>query len=158
MDILSTINGFSFELEFNESNLNKFNITKKIKPLVNEFNKFEDCDKIKKDITDKIKKDITDKIKQKIKSELDDEIDLINIYKSKLNKIKNEDLSDDKIKQIIETPLEGEFSKHNKVKVITVKLIRTDTDEIDAIFYVKYIQLENYNKQFQNIINNFKIY
>jgi hypothetical protein len=150
MDILSTINGFSFELEFNESNLNKFNITKKIKPLVNEFNKFEDCDKIKKDITDKIK--------QKIKSELDDEIDLINIYKSKLNKIKNEDLSDDKIKQIIETPLEGEFSKHNKVKVITVKLIRTDTDEIDAIFYVKYIQLENYNKQFQNIINNFKIY
>ncbi len=145
MDILSTINGFSFELEFNESNLNKFNITKKIKPLMNEFNKFEDCDKIKKDIIDKIK--------QKIKSELDDEIDLINIYKSKLNKIKNEDLSDDKIKQIIETPLEGEFSKHNKVKVITVKLIRTDTDEIDAIFYVKYKQIENYNKQFQNILD-----
>jgi hypothetical protein len=109
----------------------------------------------------KMQKNIIKKIGDKIKTEHSDEVDLIKIYENKLNKyilnINYDDINDneiiDKIYNIVNTPLEGEMSKHNKIKVITCKLIKKN-DELDVIFYVKYKECEGYNKQFNTLIAN----
>lgn len=147
--------GFTFEIEFNECNLNRFNFNKKVKPLLNELEKFQKTEKLKE-----IEKYIIDKIKSKIDSELNDEKDLLKIYNSKitklLEKLKQNNLEtdiDNKIKETIEKPLEGETAKHNKIKVVTVKLIKKD--KLDVMFYVKYKQIEGYNKQIKKLYESF---
>jgi hypothetical protein len=93
----------------------------------------------------------------KLKIENSDEVDLINVYTNKLNKFILQKEFDnqilDKIYNIVNTPLEGEMAKHNKIKVITCKLIKKN-DELDVIFYVKYKDCKGYNKQFNNLIAN----
>ena len=155
MELLNELIGFTFEIEFNEYNLNRFNFLKKIKPLMNEFDKFQDNEELMK-----VRDFMIDKIKSKIDSELNDEKDLVSVYNSKItkifNKLKEEKVEDDihnKIKETIETPLEGEMAKHNKIKVVTIKIIKKDS--FDVMFYVKYKQIEGYNKQIKKLYDNF---
>jgi hypothetical protein len=152
---LNELIGFTFEIDFNECNLNRFNFNKKIKPLLNELEKYQKTEKLKE-----TEKNIIDKIKLKIDSELNDEKDLVSIYNSKITKLieklKQENLEtdiDNKIKETIETPLEGEMAKHNKIKVVIVKLIKKD--KLDVMFYVKYKQIERYNKQIKKLYDSF---
>jgi len=154
-DELDELNGFAFEIEFNECNLNRFNFNKKIKPLMDKFQKIN--------YSDEMKNLIIDKIKLKMETELIDEKDLLSIYNTKITKLikrLKENLTEEeinkKIKETIETPLEGEIAKHNKIKVITVKLIKKDTlDLLDVMFYVKYKQIEGYNKQIKKLYESF---
>ncbi len=153
---MDTLNGFTFEIDFNECNLNRFNFMKKIKPLLSEFEKNEKI--IDPTEFNNIKKFIIEKIKSKIETELIDEKDLVSIYNSKIikliNRLKEENSNEnvkDKIKQLIETPLEGEIPKHNKIKVVTVKIIKRDS--FDVLFYTKYKQIEGYNKQIKKIFD-----
>lgn len=162
MDLLNELNGFTFEIEFNEYNLNRFNFTKKIKPLTKEFDNIEKTNEIKE-----VEKFIIDKIKSKIELELNDEKDLLLIYSSKIkkliNKLKDDNLNKNskediknKIKEIIETPLEGEIAKHNKIKVVTIKIIKENLSEkYDVLFYTKYKQIEGYNKQINKLYDSF---
>ncbi len=104
-----------------------------------------------------MQKNIIKKIREKIKIEHSDEIDLINVYTNKLNKFISQTEYDnqilDKIYNIVNTPLEGEMPKHNKIKVITCKLINKN-NELDVIFYVKYKECNRYNKQFNTLLVN----
>jgi hypothetical protein len=157
-ELLNELIGFTFEVEFNEFNLNRFNMTRKIKPITDEFNKIKQNDDNNEEI-EKVENTIIEKIKNKIKLELEDEKDLVNVYNSKvtkfLDKIKKENLSNDiiinKIKEIVETPLEGEIAKHNKIKVITIKI--NNKESLDVLFYVKYKQIDGYNKQIKSIVS-----
>jgi hypothetical protein len=166
--ILDKLDNFSFDIEFNDVNIHKIGLAKKIKPIMFQFMCIEqflnNSDDINKnDINNymKMQKSIVKKIGEKIKIEHSDEVDLIKIYTNKLNKfISNmnyDDINDneiiDKIHTILNTPLEGEMAKHNKIKVITFKLIKKN-DELDVIFYVKYKECNGYNKQFNNLVND----
>jgi hypothetical protein len=162
--ILDKLHNFSFDIEFNDINIYKLNLAKKIKPLMFQFMCIEkfinDSDNITQDVINNyvnIQKKIINKIKDKIKIEHSDEVDLINVYTNKLKKFisqteyNNQIL--DKIYNIVNTPLEGEMAKHNKIKVITCKLINTN-NELDVIFYVKYKECDGYNKQFNTLLAN----
>ncbi len=167
--ILDKLHNFSFDVEFNDVNIHKLNLAKKIKPAMFQFMCIEQflnnsdiftTDDINNYI--KMQKNIIKKIGEKIKIEHYDEVDLIKIYTNKLNKyVLNMDYDQnnnhneiiDKIYNIVNTPLEGEMAKHNKIKVITFKLIKKN-DELDVIFYVKYKECEGYNKQFNTLIAN----
>ena len=148
--ILDKLDNFSFDIEFNDANIHKIGLAKKLKPIMFQFMCIEqflnNSDDINKnDINNymKMQKSIVKKIGEKIKLEHSDEVDLIKIYTNKLDKLYN----------IINTPLEGEIAKHNKIKVITCKLIKKN-NELDIIFYVKYKECERYNKQFNTLIAN----
>ena len=156
------INNFSFNIEFNEPNMNRFNVSKKLKPISDHF------DKISKLFPDKVcvelQNSIIEQIKNKIKTELDDEKDLVKIYQNKLRKfIEREKESNipkkefiKKITNIIETPLEGEIAKHNKVKILTVKINNccVKSNISNVLFYVKYREIsKGYNKQFRKILD-----
>ena len=166
--ILDKLDNFSFDVEFNDINIHKLNLAKKIKPVMFQFMCIEQflnnsngftTDDINNYI--KMQKSIVKKIGEKIKLEHSDEIDLIKIYTNKLKKyisnINYDDINDneiiDKIYTILNTPLEGEMAKHNKIKVITCKLVKRN-NELDVIFYVKYKECEGYNKQFNTLITN----
>jgi hypothetical protein len=167
--ILDKLHNFSFDVEFNDINIHKLNLAKKIKPIMFQFMCIEkfinESDNITQDVINNyvnIQKKIINKIKDKIKIEHSDEVDLIKIYENKLNKFilnmnydenNNHNETLDKIYNIVNTPLEGEMVKHNKIKVITCKLIKKN-DELDVIFYVKYKECEGYNKQFNTLIAN----
>ncbi len=159
--ILESLHNFSFTIEFNQPNLNNFHVIKNIKILLD---KLMQTDYIIKnnnldiEVFDIIKKNILTKLCEKIKIELDDEKDLIKIYENKLIKYltKNDDdanITSDGIIKIIETPLEGEMAKHNKIKTITSKLVYKDNN-IDILFYVKYKECIGYNKQVIGLIKN----
>jgi len=162
--ILDKLHNFSFDVEFNDIDIHKLNLAKKIKPIMFQFMCIEkflnESENITTDIINNyinMQKKIIKKIREKIKIEHSDEIDLINVYTNKLNKFisqpnKNIDLLNG-IYNIINTPLEGEMAKHNKIKVITCKLINKN-NELDVIFYVKYKECDVYNKQFNTLIAN----
>jgi hypothetical protein len=166
--ILDKLDNFSFDIEFNDPNIHKIGLAKKIKPIMFQFMCIEQFlnnsnDINKNDINNylKMQKSIVKKIGEKIKLEHSDEIDLINVYTNKLNKyLSNINYDDnnhneiiDKIHNIIQTPLEGEMPKHNKIKIITCKLVKRN-DELDVIFYVKYKNCEGYNKQLNTLVND----
>ena len=166
--ILDKLDNFYFDIEFNDINIYKLNLAKKIKPIMFQFMCIEKFINESENITQNVinnyvnmQKKIINKIKDKIKIEHSDEIDLIKIYTNKLNKfisnINYDDINDneiiDKIYTIVNTPLEGEMAKHNKIKVITCKLINKNND-LDVIFYVKYKECEGYNKQFNTLLAN----
>jgi len=183
-EILNKLDGFIFDIEFNDPNINRLQLAKKIKPILfkflcidkeieqyendnqyNEDNQSNQSDQADIDIVRiaEIKKNIISKISQKIKSEHADEKDLIQIYSNKLKKYLSQiqecqenyniDAINQLIKNIIETPLEGEIAKHNKIKVINVRLIKKEMD-IDVLFYVKYKECDGYNKQITNLLKN----
>ncbi len=162
--ILDKLHNFSFDIEFNDINIYKLNLAKKIKPLMFQFMCIEkflnDSDNITQDVINNyinMQKNIIKKIGDKIKIEHSDEVDLINIYTNKLNKFISKLEYDnqilDKIYNIVNTPLEGEMAKHNKIKIITCKLINKN-NELDVIFYVKYKECDGYNKQFNTLLAN----
>ena len=162
--ILDKLHNFSFDIEFNDINIYKLNLAKKIKPLMFQFMCIEkflnDSDNITQDVINNyinMQKNIIKKIGDKIKIEHSDEVDLINIYTNKLNKFISKLEYDnqilDKIYNIVNTPLEGEIAKHNKIKIITCKLINKN-NELDVIFYVKYKECDGYNKQFNTLLAN----
>jgi len=166
--ILDKLDNFTFDVEFNDANIHKIGLAKKIKPIMFQFMCIEQFLNNSEDITKddinnymKIQKNIIKKIGEKIKTEHSDEVDLINIYTNKLNKYilqnndhniyENEILN--KIHTIVQTPLEGEMAKHDKFKVITCKLVKRN-NELDVIFYVKYKNCEGYNKQFKTLLDS----
>jgi hypothetical protein len=148
---------FVFNIEFNQSNLDNFNFIKNIEPILLEFDKYN--------IDNFNKKNIIDEIKRKIYIELEDEKDLLNVYKSKIIKLINSisinmdnlDNLNNKIKEIIENPLEGEMAKHNKIKVVTIKILNNIDNNYKVIFYVKYKEINEYNKQIKKLYNTYKI-
>ncbi len=162
--ILDKLHNFYFDIEFNEINIYKLNLAKKIKPLMFQFMCIEkflnDSDNITQDVINNyinMQKNIIKKIGDKIKIEHSDEVDLINIYTNKLNKFISKLEYDnqilDKIYNIVNKPLKGEMAKHNKIKIITCKLINKN-NELDVIFYVKYKECDGYNKQFNTLLAN----
>ncbi len=162
--ILDKLHNFSFDIEFNDINIYKLNLAKKIKPIMFQFMCIEqflnESDNITQDDINNyiyMQKKIIKKIGDKIKIEHSDEVDLIKIYENKLNKFIAKSEFDnqilDKIYNIVNTPLEGEMAKHNKIKVITCKLVNRD-NELDVIFYVKYKECDGYNKQFNTLLVN----
>jgi hypothetical protein len=162
--ILDKLHNFSFDIEFNDINIYKLNLAKKIKPLMFQFMCIEkflnESDNITQDVINNyinMQKNIIKKIGDKIKIEHSDEVDLIKIYENKLNKFISKLEYDnqilDKIYNIVNTPLEGEIAKHNKIKIITCKLINKN-NELDVIFYVKYKECDGYNKQFNTLLAN----
>ncbi len=162
--ILDKLHNFSFDIEFNDINIYKLNLAKKIKPIMFQFMCIEkfinENDNITQDVINNyinMQKNIIKKIGDKVKIEHSDEVDLIKIYENKLNKfiLKSEydNQTLDKIYNIVNTPLEGEMAKHNKIKVITCKLINKN-NELDIIFYVKYKECNGYNKQFNTLLVN----
>jgi hypothetical protein len=160
-NILKLLHDFTFTIDFNQNDLNKFNLVKNIKVLLH---RFMDIDLIiKKNNLDHnqfelIKTKIILKLTEKIQTELDDEKDLIKVYENKLlkyfNKIEDyNDINHNDIKKIIETPLEGEMAKHNKIKYIISKLVYKDNN-LDILFYVKYKECDTYNKQILGLLKN----
>jgi hypothetical protein len=173
--IFNKLHNFTFDIEFNDADINKLNLNKKLKPIIIEFmyisqllNKYICENIIFDDIIQQyntLQNNIINKIKEKITIEHSDETDLINIYKNKLTKYTKKYLNNNEtnesveniienIHNIIKTPLEGEMAKHNKIKVITCKIININNN-LDVIFYVKYKECEGYNKQFSNLIKKF---
>ena len=164
--ILDKLDNFSFDIEFNDANIHKIGLAKKIKPIMFQFMCIEQFLNNSNDFTTddinnymKMQKSIIKKIGEKIKTEHSDEIDLIKIYTNKLNKYitnlntDNDDEIINKIHHILQTPLEGEMAKHNKIKIITCKLIKKN-NVLDVIFYVKYKNCEGYNKQYNTLLNS----
>jgi hypothetical protein len=162
-NILHKFINFTFDIEFNDMNLKKTNFNKKIIPLNNlfmEIDNFYETNNLNKEDYKNIQGFIYNKIYDKFIDELKDEIDLISIYENKIKKyIKNNKELDiknicDDIKNIIEKPLEGEITKHDKKKIITTKIMLID-NSIDVKFYLKYNKCDGYNKQTINLINKF---
>ncbi len=160
-DILKLLHDFSFIIDFNQIDLNKFNLVKNIKVLLEKFimiDKIITANNLDKTQFELIKTKIILKLTEKIKTELDDEKDLIKVYENKLlkyfNKIEDyNDINHNDIKKIIETPLEGEMAKHNKIKYIISKLVYKDND-LNIVFYVKYKECDTYNKQILGLLKN----
>ena len=162
-DILHKLMNFTFDIEFNDTNLRKINFDKKIILLNNlfmEIDNFYETNNLNKEDYKNIQEFIYNKIYDKFIDELKDELDLISIYENKIKKyIKNNKETDvknicDDIKNIIEKPLEGEITKHDKKKIITIKIMLID-NSIDVKFYLKYSKCDGYNKQTINLINKF---
>jgi len=152
-DILEDLHNFSFEIEFNDININKLDLNKKLAPLYNKLSSYQN------NLINigEYFNSILQKIEDKVREEHQDEKELIQIYTNKLNKYLNTGYVENpilKIKEIIETPLEGEMAKHNKIKTITIRLVKKD-NIIDVLFYVKYKLCDNYNKQITKLVNTF---
>mgnify|MGYP003351774969 CR=1 FL=1 len=99
----------------------------------------------------------SDKIEVISYPQLKNEKELIKIYTNKLDKYLSQNTEKQPIlliKEILETPLEGEMAKHNKIKVITIRIVKKETN-FDVIFYVKYKQCSGYNKQVAKLANSY---
>ena len=154
---LNKLHNFSFDIEFNDFNIYRFNFELRIKLLIDYFltiNQEINIDNNNNTQINVIKQNILNNISERIKIEHNDEKEIIDILFNKINNylITTKKCDNYFIKKIIETEFEGEIAKYNKIKVITIKL-RNNNNNIDISYYIKYILCNNYNNQTSTLIN-----
>ena len=160
-DFLNKLHNFSFNIEFNDSNIYRLNLELRLKLLTEHFLTISREININSDETTTqiniIKQHILNNISERIKIEHADEKEIINILFAKINKYlttktKHDDNNFNIIKKVIETELEGEIAKYNKFKVITIRLSKNNNN-IDISYNIKYIVCGSYNNQTTTLIN-----